>query len=119
MYVKKKKPRKKQKRGQEEEQEEIRRVRLPRLPQVFGILEQRLGASRLRVKCLDGKSRVCRIPGKLKRRLWVREGDIVIVEPWEFGGDQKGNVVFKYSKSQVQFLRTKGYIKQIEETDEF
>jgi translation initiation factor 1A len=119
MYVKKKKPGKKKKHGQEEEQEEIRRVRLPRPPQVFGILEQRLGASRLRVKCLDGKSRVCIIPGKLRRRLWVREGDIVIVEPWEFGGDQKGNVVFKYSKSQVQFLRNKGYLKQIEETDEF
>ena len=100
-------------------QNEIRRIKLPRGNQALGILEQRLGASRLRVKCLDGKSRVCSIPGKLKRRLWVREGDIVIVEPWEFGGDERGNVVFKYSKSQVEFLRNKGYLKQIEEVDEF
>lgn len=104
---------------QEAFQQEIRRIKLPRDNQSFGILEQRLGASRLRVKCLDGKSRVCRIPGKLKRRLWVREGDIVIVEPWEFGGDEKGNVIFKYSKSQVQFLKNKGYLKKIEELDEF
>ncbi len=104
---------------QEEMQQEIRRIKTPRGNQSFGILEQRLGASRLRVKCLDGKSRVCRVPGKLKRRLWVREGDIVIVEPWEFGGDEKGNIIFKYSKSQVQFLRNKGYLKKIEETDEF
>ena len=104
---------------QEAEQQEIRRIKIPRGKEVFGILEQRLGASRLRIRCLDGKNRVCSIPGKLKRRLWVREGDIVIVEPWEFGGDEKGNVVFKYSKSQVQFLRTKGYLKKIEETSEF
>ena len=104
---------------QEALQQEIRRIKLPRGNQSLGILEQRLGASRLRVKCLDGKSRVCRIPGKLKRRLWVREGDIVIVEPWEFGGDENGNVIFKYSKSQVQFLENKGYLKKIEEVDEF
>ena len=104
---------------QEAYQQEIRRIKTPMGKQVFGILEQRLGASRLRVKCLDGKSRVCIIPGKLRRRLWVREGDIVIVEPWEFGGDEKGNVIFKYSKSQVVFLRNKGYLKKIEEMDEF
>ena len=110
---------KEEKAKQEALQQEIRRIKLPRGNQCFGILEQRLGGSRLRVKCLDGKSRVCGIPGRLKRRLWVREGDILIVEPWEFGGDEKGNVIFKYSKSQVQFLRNKGYLKKIEEIDEF
>ena len=104
---------------QEKIQQEISRIKLPRGRQVFGILEQRLGASRLRVRCLDGKSRVCRIPGRLKRRLWVREGDIVIVEPWEFSGDQKGDVLYKYTKSQIQFLKRKGYLKQIEEQEEF
>ncbi len=112
--------RKKEERAKQDEfQQEIRRIKLPQSNQCFGILEQRLGASRLRVKCLDGKSRVCIIPGKLKRRLWVREGDIIIVEPWEFGGDEKGNIIFKYSKSQVEFLRNKGYLKKIEEIDEF
>ena len=104
---------------QEELQQEIRRIKTPRGNQSFGIIEQRLAASRLRVKCLDGKSRICRIPGKLRRRLWVREKDIVIVEPWEFGGDEKGNVIFKYSKSQIDFLREKGYLKKIEEMEEF
>ena len=104
---------------QEKIQEEISRIKLPRGRQVFGILEQRLGASRLRVRCLDGKSRVCRIPGRLKRKLWVREGDIVIVEPWEFSGDEKGDVLYKYTKSQVEFLKRRGYLKQIEEQEEF
>ena len=98
---------------------EISRTKLPRGKQSIGIVEQRLGGSRMRVKCLDLKTRICRIPGRLKRHLWVREGDVVIIEPWEFGGDEKGDVIYKYRKSQVQFLKTKGYLKQIENTEEF
>jgi len=93
---------------------EIIRVRLPRGKEVLGILEQRLGASRILVKCLDGKSRNCRVPGRLKKKLWLREGDIVIVEPWEFDND-KGDVIFKYNPSQVQWLQRKGYLKEISE----
>jgi len=104
---------------QEKIQQEISRIKLPHGRQVFGILEQRLGASRLRVRCLDGKSRVCRIPGRLKRRLWVRENDILIVEPWELSGDRKGDVLYKYTKSQIEFLKRKGHLKQIEEQEEF
>jgi len=97
----------------------ITRVKLPRAPEVFGILEQRLGGSRSRVRCLDAKTRVCRIPGRLKRRLWVRAGDIVIVEPWEFGGDKKGDIIYKYTKNQVVFLKKKGHLKGAEEFEEF
>lgn len=100
-------------------QSEIRRVKLPRGNQTLGILEQRLGGSRMRVRCMDGKSRICRIPGRLKRSLWVREGDILLIEPWELGGDAKGDVIFKYRPIQANFLRKKGYIKGLEEADEF
>ncbi len=104
---------------QEQMQQEIFRIRLPRENQVLGILEQRLGASRVRARCLDGKTRVCRIPGRLKRKLWVRENDIIIVEPWEYSGDEKGDIIYKYTPTQVAFLKRKGYLKQLEEADEF
>ena len=104
---------------QEAIQRQITRIRLPRGRQCFGIIEQRLGGSRMRARCLDGKTRICRIPGRLRRTLWVRERDIVIVEPWELGGDKKGDIVYKYTKSQVQFLKKKGYLKKIEEFEEF
>ena len=71
------------------------------------------------VRCFDGKTRICRIPGRLKRKLWVREGDLVIVEAWEFGGDDKGDIIFKYRPAQVAFLKSKGHLKQMEEFDEF
>lgn len=103
---------------QEQIEQEIRRVRLPRGKEAIGILEQRLGASRTKVNCLDGKTRICRIPGRLKRKLWVREGDVVLVEPWELGGDEKGDIIFKYRPSQIQWLKKKGYLKSTDEFEE-
>lgn len=104
---------------QQQLQQEIARVKLPRDNQTLGILMERVGASRTRVRCLDGKTRICRIPGRLKRRLWVREGDIVLVEPWEFGGDEKGDIIFKYRPSQVQFLRKRGMLGALDEFEDF
>lgn len=53
----------------ESEQEYLARTPLPKPPQVFGIVEQRVGGSRMIVRCMDGKTRNCRIPGRLKKRL--------------------------------------------------
>jgi len=100
-------------------QEQISRIHLPRDKQTFGIVQRRLGGSRMEIRCFDGKTRICRIPGRLKRRLWVRASDLVIVEPWEYSGDAKGDVLYKYTKAQVAFLRRKGYLKQMEEFEEF
>ena len=104
---------------QQDIQEQLSRVRLPREGETLGIVEQRVGGSRMKVRCLDGKNRNCRIPGRLKRKLWVREADIVLVQPWELCGDEKGDVIFKYRPIQVQFLRKKGYLSQLEELNEF
>ena len=100
-------------------QEELRRTRLPRGNQVIGLLDQRVGGSRSLVRCLDGKTRNCRIPGRLKRRLWVRPGDIILVEPWELSGETKGDIVFKYTKSQVNLLRKKGMLDSLDEFSAF
>lgn len=110
---------KEQKAKEERIQMELRRVPLPKGNQTIGLLEQRVGGSRMIVRCLDGKTRNCRIPGRLKRRLWVREGDILLIQPWEFGGDAKGDVIFKYRPIQADFLRKKGYLKALETADEF
>ncbi len=88
------------------------RVRLPKDKEILGILEQRVGASRMLVRCLDGKSRNCRVPGRLKRKLWLREGDIVLIQPWEFD-DEKADVLFKYNPTAVSWLKRKGYLKDI------
>ena len=94
--------------------EMMRRTPLPRQNQVIGICEQRVGGSRMKVRCMDGKLRICRIPGRLKRRLWIREGDVLLIEPWEFSADDKGDVVYKYRPIQVDFLKKKGHLKKLE-----
>ncbi len=94
-------------------QEEFIRVKLPRGNQSIGVVEARLGGGRMRVRCFDGHTRVCRIPGRLKRSLWVREDNYVLVEPWEFGGEEKGDVIYKYRPAQVTWLKRKGHIKEV------
>lgn len=101
----------------ENSEEGFFRVKTPRGREVLGILKQRLGGSRMSVACFDGKTRVCRIPGRLKRKLWVREGDYLLIEPWELGGDDKGDVVYKYKPNQVDWLKHNGYIKNIIEKE--
>ncbi len=95
------------------------RLKLPRGKEVFGFVEQRLGGSRMRVRCYDGITRICRIPGRLKRSLWVRENDIVIVEPWELT-NEKGDILYKYKRNQVKLLKKKGHLKEMDNfEDEF
>jgi translation initiation factor 1A len=104
---------------QERAENEISRIKIPHGAEVYGIVEQRLGGSRMRVRCLDAKTRICRIPGRLKRTLWVREGNVVIVEPWELGGDEKGDIIYKYTNAQVNYLKNRGLLSALEDTDEF
>ncbi|RLF81621.1 translation initiation factor eIF-1A [Thermococci archaeon] len=94
------------------EGEEVIRVPLPKDNQVFGIVEQALGSGWMDVRCSDGKVRRCRIPGKLRRRMWIRVGDVVIIQPWEVQSDERGDIVYRYTKTQVDWLLRKNKITQ-------
>lgn len=88
------------------------RVRIPRGKEIIGVITQRLGGNRMEVKCTDGKTRNCRVPGRFKRSLWLRPKDTVIVEAWEYDND-KGDVIFKYSPTEANQLRKKGLLSNI------
>ncbi|MBA7698639.1 hypothetical protein ES703_107319 [subsurface metagenome] len=92
------------------QEEIVTRVKLPRKKEVIGIIEQRYGGNKMKVNCLDGKERNCRVPGRLKRKLWLRPNDVVIVEPWELD-NEKGDIIFKYRLNQITWLKNKGYLK--------
>jgi translation initiation factor 1A len=92
------------------------RVKLPdkKEGELFGIADALVGGSRLEVMCEDGQKRLARIPGKMKRRMWIREGDLVIVKPWDFQAE-KADVVWRYTKTQAEYLSRKEMIpKQID-----
>lgn len=99
-----------------EETEAQTRLRLPRAKnkELLGIIVQRLGGNRMDVKTTDGKNRNCRVPGRFKRRFWLRPGDPVIIIPWDLD-DTKGDIVFQYKKgAKFQILKT-GLLNDIKE----
>jgi len=91
-------------------EEALGKLVYPGPQQVVGFVSQLLGYDRVRVKCADGFERLCRIRGKMKRRVWVRLGDAVLVAPWDFQIEQRGDILWRYTKSQVGTLRQRGYL---------
>jgi translation initiation factor 1A len=93
--------------------EPVTRVRTPNRNEheVLGTVTNMLGGSRVTVHCMDSITRMCRIRGKMKKRTWVREGDIVIVVPWEFQ-DEKGDIIWRYTGPQADWLQKKGYLNE-------
>lgn len=83
---------------------------LPSTNDVLGMAIKMLGADRIMVKCQDGKERLCRIRGKLKKRVWIREGDIVLVSPWDFQTENRGDIFWRYRKNQSDWLRSHNYL---------
>ena len=78
--------------------------------EVLGVVIKLLGFDRILVKCQDGAERLCRIRGKMKRRVWIREGDIVLVSPWDFQSDTRGDIFWRYRKNQSDWLRSHNYL---------
>jgi len=91
-------------------EEEIQDMVLPVANDVLGVAVKLLGFDRVLVKCQDGHERLCRIRGKMKRRVWIREGDIVLVSPWDFQSDSRGDVIWRYTRGQADWLRKKGHL---------
>jgi len=83
---------------------------LPATTDVLGVAVKLLGFDRILVRCQDGHERLCRIRGKIKRRVWIREGDIVLVSPWDFQSDSKGDIIWRYTRAQAEVLRKRGYL---------
>tara|TARA_B100000214_G_scaffold143051_1_gene102340 strand:- start:911 stop:1336 length:426 start_codon:yes stop_codon:yes gene_type:complete len=103
------------KKGQQEQNTEANlRVTLPYKPkgEMFAVAETFQGGSRLQLICEDGERRMGRIPGKLRRRMWVRENDLLIVVPWSFQ-DSKADVKFRYTPTQTSNLKRLGKIPEI------
>ncbi len=88
--------------------EEVIKLRYPNRKEgeIFGIADQLLGGSRIKVMCADGKARMGRISGKIRKRMWIREGDLVIVTPWEFQ-DDKCEISHRYTKTEASILARK------------
>jgi translation initiation factor 1A len=91
-------------------EEALSKLVMPAPGDVLGIAIKLLGFDRILVKCQDGQERLCRIRGKMKRRVWIRQGDVVLVSPWDFQSGKRGDVFWRYTKAQADTLRKKGLL---------
>ncbi len=100
------------------QQEEYIRLRLPKRNhnEMFAIADRLMGGSRINVICEDGKSRLARIPGRMKRRQRVRAGDLVIIKPWDIQ-NEKADIIYRYRRTQAIILSRRN--KLPEEIDVF
>ncbi len=63
-----------------------------------------MGGGRLEAHCFDGKRRLCTIRGKLKNRVWINNGDVILVSLREMG-DDRCDVLLKYNAEEVKQLK--------------
>ncbi|WP_277554759.1 translation initiation factor eIF-1A [Halobaculum limi] len=87
-----------------------RDLRMPDDGQVFAEVTDMLGANRVKVRCMDGTERTARIPGRMQKRTWIREGDIVIVDPWDWQ-DEKADIEHRYESGEADQLREEGHLQ--------
>jgi len=80
---------------------------------LLGVIQQFLGYDRARVLCEDGKVRLCRIPGRFKKRVWMRTGDVVLVALWEFQRDERGDIIYRYGSDEIRRLEEMGLVERL------
>jgi len=98
---------------EEQIQAEIARTKMPEQGQVFAVVTEMLGAGKMRVRCDDGLLRIARIPGKLRKRVWIRVADLVLIKPWTVQSNERCDVVWRYTGTQANWLKKKGYAKSL------
>ncbi len=99
----------------EDEEQKITRVRRPKDDEVLGIVLRKEGGGKYRVYCTDGRKRICRIPGSKKRGIWVKRDSVVLVDPWDIQGDEKGDIVKSYSQAETEWLESRDHLDEISE----
>jgi translation initiation factor 1A len=109
----KKKGKQSGRRGPEEGQA-IGRVKLPnkQMGEIFARVVEIYGNDRMGVFCQDGTHKIGRIRGKIKKRVWIRRGDLVVVNPWDFDPD-KCEITWRYTSAEISWLERKNIIPEI------
>lgn len=80
-----------------------------------------LGNGRLEAQCFDGAKRLAHIRGKLRKKVWINQGDIILLSLRDYQ-DEKGDVILKYSADEARSLKVYGELPEsakINETDTY
>ena len=86
---------------------------MPQKGELLGRVVKLVGGDNIIVKCTDGKVRTCRIRGKIKRKMWIRDHDLVLVAPWDFQSD-KADIIWRYTSANAEKLEQEGNLANID-----
>ena len=70
-----------------------------------------LGDGRFECNCADGVKRIAHVRGKMRKRIWIANGDIILVSLRDFE-PEKCDVVEKYKEKEVAKLKKAGEIPE-------
>jgi translation initiation factor 1A len=91
----------------------LKEMVMPGQGQLFGRVIKLVGGDNIIVKCTDGKVRTCRIRGKIKRRMWIRDNDLVLIAPWDFQSD-KADIIWRYISAHAEKIKQDGLLQGLE-----
>ena len=98
----------KRKKGKKQVQED-RELRYKEESEEYAQITKILGDGRFQCKCADGVDRIAHVRGKMRKRTWLANGDIILVSIREFE-PEKCDVVEKYKEKEVAKLKSAGEI---------
>jgi len=87
----------------------LKKLVMPENGELFGRVVKLVGGDNIIVKTTDGKVRTCRIRGKIKRRMWIRDNDLVLIAPWDFQSG-KADIIWRYIAAHADRLAQDGYL---------
>ncbi|ODV95615.1 hypothetical protein PACTADRAFT_42224, partial [Pachysolen tannophilus NRRL Y-2460] len=112
---------KNRRRGKNDNEGQKRELILREDGQEYAQITKMLGNGRVEATCFDGVKRMAHIRGKLRKKVWMSQGDIILVSLRDFQDDQC-DVVHKYNLDEARTLKTMGELPEsakINETDTF
>ena len=77
--------------------------------QQYAKVTKMLGNGRVEAECTDGISRMCKIRGNMRKKVWINPGDVVLVSLREYQ-DDKADILFRYTPDETRALRRYGEI---------
>ena len=100
----------KRKKGKKLVQED-RELRYKEESEEYAQIIKILGDGRFQCKCADGVERIAHVRGKMRKRTWLANGDIILVSLREFE-PEKCDVVEKYKEKEIAKLKKSGEIPE-------
>jgi len=100
---------KNRRRGKNENEQAKRELDLKEEGQEYGQVVKILGNGRVRVYCFDGKERLANIRGKLRKKVWINNNDIVLLGLRDYQ-EGKADVIQKYHPDEARRLKAQNHI---------